>query len=85
MSSDQYSKKLYILLLKNKNSVFYLKRFKDQFTRGDFVKLKHSSYNKGQELLSLIKNKNKTYDDKNIQSSDSNYIEKIPLVIKHIK
>ena len=41
---------MYILLLKNKNSVFYLKNFKDQFTRGDLVKLKHSSYDKDQEL-----------------------------------
>ena len=85
MSSDQYLKKMYILLLKNKNSVFYLKNFKDQFTRGDLVKLKHSSYDKDQELLSLIKNKDKTYNDKNTQSTDSNYIEKIPIVIKHIK
>ena len=66
MSSDQYLKKLYILLLKNKNSVFYLKNFKDRFTRDDLVKLKHSNYNKDQELLSLIKNEDKTttYDDK---------------------
>ena len=83
-------KQIYILLSKNKNSVLFLKPFKNDLSRNEMNKLKNSNYKGDRELHKMIidnKKKNNT-EIENLNEGNNNENENenlVPIVINRRK